>query len=140
MDGRAQCRDHPSALSERGDIVRTMQRALGKTQRELVIFDPKRSPPVVGRIADKGLSDELSDRAYVIVDGVDGRAHYARLAVNFDLADFPVGGIVELRGVTEIRRVDRSIAEMSIDGVYRTEQRASAWSQRPHCPHSELYH
>jgi type IV secretory pathway VirD2 relaxase len=109
-------------LSERGDIVRTMQRALGRTQRELVIFDPKRSQPVIGRIADKGLTDELSDRAYVIVDGVDGRAHYARLASNADLAELPMGGIIELRGVTEPRRVDRSIAEMAIDGVYRTEQ------------------
>jgi hypothetical protein len=98
-----------------------MQRALGQTQRELVIFDPKRSQPVIGRIADKGLNDELSDRAYVIVDGVDGRAHYARLTSNADLADIPMGGIVELRGVTEPRRVDRSIAGMAIDGVYRTE-------------------
>jgi type IV secretory pathway VirD2 relaxase len=108
-------------LGERGDIVRTMQRALGQTQRELVIFDPKRSQPVIGRIADKGLTDELSDRAYVIVDGVDGRAHYARLAPNADLAELPMRGIVELRGVTEPRRVDRSIAEMAISGVYRTE-------------------
>jgi len=127
------------ALSERGDIIRTMQRALGKTQRELVIFDPKRSVPVIGRIADKGLNDELSDRAYVIVDGVDGRAHYARLTVNVDLADLPVGGIVELRGVTELRPVDRSIAEMSIDGVYRTEtarQRLEAASPAVRAPSS----
>jgi type IV secretory pathway VirD2 relaxase len=108
-------------LSERGDIIRTMQRALGQAQRELVIFDPKRSKPVIGRIADKGLTDELSDRTYVIVDGIDGRAHYARLAANIDIADLPMGGVVELRGVTEPRRVDRSIAEIAIDGVYRTE-------------------
>jgi type IV secretory pathway VirD2 relaxase len=108
-------------LSERGDIIRTMQRALGQAQRELVIFDPKQSKPIIGRIADKGLTDELSDRTYVIVDGIDGRAHYARLAANIDIADLPMGGVVELRGVTEPRRVDRSIAEMAIDGVYRTE-------------------
>jgi type IV secretory pathway VirD2 relaxase len=108
-------------LSERGDIIRTMQRALGQAQRELVIFDPKRSKPVIGRIADKGLTDELSDRTYVIIDGIDGRAHYARLAANVDIADLPTGGVVELRGVTEPRRVDRSITEMAIDGVYRTE-------------------
>ncbi len=108
-------------LSERGDIIRTMQRALGQAQRELVIFDPQRSAPVTGRIADKGLTDELSDRTYVIVDGIDGRAHYARLAANVDISDLPAGGVVELRGVIEPRRVDRSIAEMAIDGVYRTE-------------------
>jgi len=108
-------------LSERGDIIRTMQRAFGQMRREMVIFDPKRSSPVTGRIADKGLSDELSDRTYVIVDGIDGRAHYARLAANVNISDLPMGGIVELRGVTEPRRVDKSIVEMSIDGVYRTD-------------------
>jgi type IV secretory pathway VirD2 relaxase len=108
-------------LSERGDIIRTMQRALGQAQRELVIFDPQRSAPVTGRIADKGLTDELSDRTYVIVDGIDGRAHYARLSANVDISELPAGGVVELRGVTEPRRVDRSIAQMAIDGVYRTE-------------------
>jgi hypothetical protein len=109
------------ALGERGDTIRIMQRALGQTQREIVIFDPKRSKPVIGRIADKGLTDELSDQSYVIVDGIDGRAHYARLAANVDISDLQAGGVVELRGVIEPRRVDRSIAEMAIDGVYRTE-------------------
>jgi type IV secretory pathway VirD2 relaxase len=108
-------------LGERGDIIRTMQRSLGQARRELLIFDPKRSEPVVGRIADKGLIDELSDRTYVVLDGIDGRAHYARLASNVDIADLPAGGVVELRGVTEPRRVDRSIAELAIDGVYSME-------------------
>ena len=108
-------------LGERGDIIRTMQRAMGQAQRELVIFDPKRSKPVIGRIADKGLTDELSDRTYVIVDGIDGRAHYARLAANVDISDPPMGGVAELRGVTEPRRVDKSIADMAIDGIYRTQ-------------------
>jgi type IV secretory pathway VirD2 relaxase len=108
-------------LGERGDIIRTMQRALGQTQREFVIFDPKRSKPVIGRIADKGMTDELSDRTYLIVDGIDGRAHYARLAANVDISDLPAGGVAELRGVTEPRRVDKSIAGMAIDGIYRTE-------------------
>ena len=108
-------------LSERGDIIRTLQRAMGKAQRELVFFDPERSRPVIGRIADKGLADELSDRAYVIVDGVDGRAYHARLAIGVNVSDLPLGGIIELRGVTEPRRVDRSIAEMAVGGVYRTQ-------------------
>jgi type IV secretory pathway VirD2 relaxase len=108
-------------LSERGDIIRTLQRAMGKAQRELTIFDPERSRPVIGRIADKGLADELSDRAYVIVDGVDGRAYYARLAIGVHVSDLPQGGVIELRGVTEPRRVDRSIAEMAVGGVYRTQ-------------------
>jgi type IV secretory pathway VirD2 relaxase len=108
-------------LSERGDIIRTLQRAMGKAQHELVIFDPERSRPVIGRVADKGLANELSDRAYVIADGVDGRAYYARLAIGVNVSDLPLGGIIELRGVTEPRRVDRSITEMAVGGVYRTQ-------------------
>ena len=94
---------------------------MGKAQREFAIFDPDRSRPVVGRIADKGLADELSDRAYVIVDGIDGRAYYAGRAIGVNVSDLPLGGIIELRGVTEPRRVDRSITEMAVGGVYRTQ-------------------
>jgi type IV secretory pathway VirD2 relaxase len=108
-------------LGERGDIIRTMQRALGRESRELRIFDPHQATPVTGRIADKGLTDELSDRGYVIVDGVDGRAYYARLATGVDISDLPIGGVAELRGVAEPRRVDRSIAAVATDGVYRTQ-------------------
>ena len=61
-------------LGERGDIIRTMQRALGQERRDMVTFDPQRSAPVVGRILSRGLTDEMTDRSYVIVDGVDGRA------------------------------------------------------------------
>jgi hypothetical protein len=53
---------HPlRTLSERGDIIRTMQRAMGQAQRELVIFDPKRSKPVIGRIANKGQGRSVAE-------------------------------------------------------------------------------
>ena len=108
-------------LGERGDIVRLMQRAMGREQRELRVFDHRQSTPIAGRIADKGLIDELSDRSYIVIDGSDGRAYYARLATGVDIADLPIGGMVELRGIGEPRRVDKSIAAMAIDGVYRTQ-------------------
>ncbi len=109
------------ALGERGDIVRTMQRALGEHQREMVTFDPRHSAPIVGRLVSRGLADELQDVGYVIIDGIDGRAHYARLAAGADVADVPNGAVVELKGVSGLRRVDRSIAELSIDGLYDTK-------------------
>ena len=65
------------AMGERGDIIRTMQRALSGSERPLAIFDAEaKSPAIVGRIAAKGLADELQDRGYLVIDGVDGRAHY----------------------------------------------------------------
>jgi type IV secretory pathway VirD2 relaxase len=108
-------------LGERGDIIRTIQRAFGRESREMLVFEPHQGTPVTGRIADKGLTDELSDRAYVIVDCVDGRAYYTRLAIGVDISNLPIGGVVELRGVAEPRRVDRSIAAVATDGVYRTQ-------------------
>jgi type IV secretory pathway VirD2 relaxase len=108
------------ALGERGDIIRTMQRALGQERREMVTFDPQHSTPVVGRILSRGLTDEMTERSYVIVDGVDGRAYYSRLASGTDVSEVPNGGIVELRAVTGLRRVDRSIAELSTGGFYDT--------------------
>ena len=36
---------------------------------------------VIGRVIGKGLAtDEMSDRVHVVVDGIDGRVHYAEMA------------------------------------------------------------
>lgn len=105
-------------LGERGDIIRTMQRALGAERREFTIVHDESVGAVVGRVAAKGLADELGDRAYVVVDGLDGRAHYVAVPKSAELAELPVGGIVEVKpGVDRI--ADRNIASMAPDGYYR---------------------
>jgi type IV secretory pathway VirD2 relaxase len=110
------------AMGERGDIVRTMQRTMGSLQRELAVFEPgKGTPGVVGRIVAKGLADELHDRGYLVVDGLDGKAHYLALPARAELADYPIGGLVETRSLSEPRTVDRSIASLAADGLYRTD-------------------
>jgi type IV secretory pathway VirD2 relaxase len=119
------------ALSERGDIVRTMQRAFAAEQRELAIFDPRTATrPVVGRVAAKGLAGELHDREYVIVDGVDGRAHYVALPMGTDLGEIPVGGIVEAR-IATVRAADRNIAALVDKGLYRTDRHLTQLRARP---------
>lgn len=108
-----------TTMGERGDILRTMHIALRGQQRECVLeAEPTR--PVIGRIAAKGLADELNDRGYLVVDGIDGRAHYARLPVGADLAALPVGGIVETKSAGRERSVDRNIAGIVRDGLYRS--------------------
>lgn len=60
-------------------------------------------------------SDELRERRYVIVDGVDGRTHYVELGLrNADDARLIRNTIIELRA-REIapRAVDRTIAEIA---------------------------
>lgn len=105
-------------LGERGDIIRTMQRAFGKEQRQLVVFDAASSvAPVLGRVTAKGLVDELSDRSFLVIDGVDGRGHYVPLPSSRPLAELPIGGIVEVRPATE-RAVDSNVVAASANGLY----------------------
>lgn len=109
------------AMGERGDIIRTMQRAFTKGQREYAVVNPSQlASSLVGRIASKGLADELYDRGYIVVDGIDGRAHYVPLARSVDLADLPLEGIVEVRGASLTRAADRAIASVADGGIYRT--------------------
>jgi type IV secretory pathway VirD2 relaxase len=108
-----------TTLGERGDILRTMHKALRGQPREFVL-ETKPTSPVIGRVTAKGLADELHDRGYLVVDGIDGRAHYVRLPVGTDLAALPVGGIVEAKPAGRERSVDRHIAGIVRDGLYRT--------------------
>ena len=127
---RAKAEPTLRALGECGDIIRTMQRAIGDGQRLLAIHDAgdAAARPIVGRIAAKGLVDELQDRGYLVIDGLDGRAHYVRLPDRAELAAFPVGGVVEVRGASrEPRPADRTIAaESSPDGIYRVDRHLAA--------------
>ncbi|MFW8217510.1 DUF3363 domain-containing protein, partial [Klebsiella pneumoniae] len=48
------------AMGERGDIIRTLQRAMSGRQRELAVFQPSEDGrAIVGRVVGKGLADEL---------------------------------------------------------------------------------
>ncbi|AGH83629.1 relaxase/mobilization nuclease and DUF3363 domain-containing protein [Ralstonia pseudosolanacearum] len=110
------------AMGERGDIIRTMQRAMSGRQRELAIFQPgEDGRAIVGRVIGKGLTDELHDKGYLIVDGTDGKAHYVALPPRSELEQYPTGAVVEVKGSTEARAADRNIAALAVDGVYRAD-------------------
>ena len=110
------------AMGERGDIVRTMQRAMSGVPRDLAVFEPgENARSVVGRVAAKGMADELYDRGYLVVDGTDGKAHYIALNAKVELEQYPVGSVVEARGSAEIRASDKNIAALAVDGLYRTD-------------------
>ncbi|HCF3995982.1 TPA: relaxase/mobilization nuclease and DUF3363 domain-containing protein [Pseudomonas aeruginosa] len=110
------------ALGERGDIIRTMQRAMSGQPRELAVFEPgDDGRTIVGRVAGKGLADELHDRGYLVIDGVDGKAHYVALNAGDELANYPTGSVVEVRGSAEVRAADKNIAALASDGLYRTD-------------------
>lgn len=110
------------AMGERGDIIRTMQRAFTRNQRDLSIVESdKLLAPITGRIASKGLSDELYDRMYVVIDGVDGKGHYVSLPAKVDASELPIGGIVTIKSNVESRAADDAISKLATDGIYRTE-------------------
>ena len=110
------------AMGERGDIIRTMQRAMGGRQRDLAVFQPAEDGhSIIGRVAGKGLADELYDRGYLVVDGIDGKAHYVALSPRTKLEQYPMGAVVEVKGSAEIRAADKTIATMASNGLYRTD-------------------
>lgn len=110
------------AMGQRGDIIRTMQRAVGSTQRELTVFEAGHEVhPITGRVIGKGLADELYDRGYLIVDGTDGKAHYVALPPKTELERYPLGAVVEVRGAASVRAADRTIAALAVDDIYRTD-------------------
>jgi type IV secretory pathway VirD2 relaxase len=110
------------AMGERGDIIRTMQRAMSGKQRELAVFKPgEGGRSIVGRVAAKGLADELYDKGYLVIDGTDGKAHYIALPPQSELEQYPSGAVVEVKGATDVRAADRNIAALTVDGIYRAD-------------------
>ncbi len=73
------------ALGERADTFKMMQRALRQARIErgaadLAVFERgTRKAPLIGQIAGIGMVDEITDRSWVVIDALDGRAHYAEL-------------------------------------------------------------
>ncbi|MBN0273805.1 DUF3363 domain-containing protein, partial [Pseudomonas aeruginosa] len=65
------------APGDRSDILPTTQRAMSGQPRGMAVFEPgDDGRSLIGRVAAKGLADELHDRGYLIIDGTDGKAHY----------------------------------------------------------------
>ncbi len=111
-----------SAMGDREGALDTMRRALKCQQRELMVHDADgvNAAPVIGRIAGKGLADELNDLGYLVVDGIDGRAHYLRLPAGSDLSGLPISAVVEAKPQGREKAVDRNILAVSKDGIYST--------------------
>ena len=112
-------------MGERGDIVRTMQKALRAEGAErdpmtFAIHDAAPATPVTGRLLDKHLTDELDENLTLVIDGIDGRTHHVSGIEPTRVADARIGSIVEIGPAgNAIRPADRAIAGMAEDGIYR---------------------
>lgn len=92
-------------LGVRGDIIRTMHRAMAAQGRDLapnrMVLDPAQAPEALdrvieGRLVARGLHDELTGEAYAIIDATDGRTHYRRFPDIERTGDAAPGAIVAL--------------------------------------------
>ena len=89
------------ALGERDDIIKRMHKAMSERGIDRgaanYVLDADPAQPVIGKLVDRGLHDELTGGAYAIVDGVDGRTHHIRFPDIEATGDCKPGAIVELR-------------------------------------------
>ncbi len=93
-------------LGIRGDIIKTMHRAMRGADQEpdvaaFAIHGDAPSDPVLGRLVERGLDDELKGSAYAIVEGVDGRTHHLRFSDLELTGDARPGAIVETRAYAD---------------------------------------
>lgn len=121
------------ALGERGDIIKTLHRAMqGRDPSSISIQNRSLGEPVLGKLVERGLHDELSGQAYAIVDGADGRLHHFRFGDLVDTGDTPPGGLVEIRsravegGRPRIELVHRS--DLPLEG--QVEAKGATWLDR----------
>jgi type IV secretory pathway VirD2 relaxase len=89
-------------LSIRTDIIKTMHRAMSGGERapdlaSFALHADAPAEPIVGRLVERGLHDELIGSAYAVIDGADGRTHHVRFDDIDMTGDARPGAIVELR-------------------------------------------
>ncbi|MDX8529106.1 relaxase/mobilization nuclease RlxS [Mesorhizobium sp. MSK_1335] len=117
-------------LGERGDIIKTMHlelnsKGIARSAADYVVYDAgQNAEPVVGRVVARGLADEINDRHYLIVDGLDGKSHYIDIGKGEATEPTPEGCIVRVTPrSTEPRQVDRTIAGIAAahDGRYSVD-------------------
>ncbi|WP_313228496.1 relaxase/mobilization nuclease RlxS [Sphingobium yanoikuyae] len=106
-------------MGERGDVIRLMQRELtarrlDRAGVEQVISSGEREP-IVGRLVQRGFSDEHRDRHYVLVDGADGRVHYVDIGRGDATPSMPEGATIRI----EPSRADVTEADRTVDRVAR---------------------
>jgi type IV secretory pathway VirD2 relaxase len=120
-------------LGARGDIIKAINRTLAargqlRSPESLSLHGEQLGTPIVGRLIDKQLTDELGDRIGAIIDGIDGRVHHVSLPDPSAADQAPTSAVVEVGHARSQRPADRNIAEVARGtGVYRpSEHRALA--------------
>ena len=118
-------------LGERGDIIKTMHRALEREglaedrhPARYVLHRENATERIVGRVLDKGLGgDEMGERVRLVIDGVDGRVHH--IEMDAARAEEVGRGMIVVAGSAPPgpRAADRNILDIAGQGgVYRPSE------------------
>ena len=97
-------------MGERGDIIKTMHRAMETHGLRRIdassFYDPSadNARPITGRIISRGIGDDVSDRAFIVLDTMEGKPAYVDIGSSGRLSEFAAGQIVT---VTPPRREAR---------------------------------
>jgi len=99
-------------LSIRGDVIKTMHRAMSGYGRQpdvsaFAVHGDEPADAVLGRLIERGLHDELKGSAYAIVEGIDGRTHHIRFTDIEMTGDAAPGAIVEARSYDDAQGCKR---------------------------------
>ena len=106
-------------LGERFDRIKTIDRVLAengldRAATRFSIFDKATTPGrIAGRVLGTGPVDELNDRRYVVLDGIDGRIHYAEFNARHHVAPIEREQIVTL-SKSSSRSVGRTTADTAM--------------------------
>lgn len=121
-------------LAVRGDIIKTMHRAmtrqgLAAETGRFALHDGAAPEPVIGRLVERGLHNELTGEAYAVIDGADGRVHHHTFNDIELTGDAAPGAIVELRTWTDRRGREQSSlwTHSDLDLAAQQTARGSTW-------------
>jgi len=106
-------------LGQRIDTINLMHKALGAETAErgvsqFMIHREVPRSPVTGHLRGKGLAgDGLTDKSYLVIDGVDARVHYLELDASLLPEDARTGAILTVGRQPSARTVDKTIAALA---------------------------
>jgi type IV secretory pathway VirD2 relaxase len=112
-------------LGIRGDIIKTMHRALSAADRQpdvagFALHGDEGSEQVLGRLVERGLHDELKGAAYAIIDGVDGRTHH------LVFSDLEMTGDAKAGAVVEVRAYDHAVGASGLNAALRQRNKSTS--------------
>ncbi len=143
VEHRSPAGGQAASMGERGDIMVTMhqvmrEHGIDRPAGDFAIFSgARKSAPVIGKVVEVGIADEMTDRKYLVVDGIDGRIHYAETGKLAAHAMPEPGMIVALTGgggKGKTRTAQVEVLSYLADREARPQSRRRPGSTRPLSP------